>query len=107
MRMDCDQVPALISARLDGELHGPRTIRLLMTGYSELQDAVEAINRGHVYYYLLKPWRNDDLLQVIHNAADKFHLERKRERYLGELWQLNRELERRVSARTRELEDAN
>src|SRR5436190_15819737 len=39
--------------------HRPRTIRLLMTGYSELQDAVEAINRGHVYYYLLKPWRND------------------------------------------------
>src|SRR6187399_3242963 len=30
--------------------HSPRTIRLLMTGYSELEDAVEAINRGHVYY---------------------------------------------------------
>src|SRR5205823_726786 len=28
--------------------HHPRTIRLLMTGYAELEDAVEAINRGHV-----------------------------------------------------------
>ncbi len=87
--------------------HSPRTIRLLMTGYSELEDAVEAINRGHVYYYLLKPWRTEDLLQVLRNAADKFHLERKQERYLEELWQLNRDLEQRVADRTRELEEAN
>src|SRR3954463_14197117 len=44
--------------------HCPDTIRLLMTGFSELEDAVEAINRGHVYHYLLKPWRTDDLFQV-------------------------------------------
>src|SRR5262245_35820531 len=56
----------------------PHTIRLLMTGYSELEDAVEAINKGSVYYYLLKPWRTEDLIQVLRNAADKFHLERKR-----------------------------
>jgi diguanylate cyclase (GGDEF)-like protein len=87
--------------------HAPRTIRLLMTGYSELDDAVEAINRGHVYHYLLKPWRTEDLLQVLRNAADKFLLERKHERYLDELWDLNRELERRVTERTRELEEAN
>src|SRR5262245_3948745 len=37
--------------------HFPKTIRLLMTGYAELDDAVEAINRGQVYHYILKPWR--------------------------------------------------
>src|SRR5262245_56698823 len=62
--------------------HSPRTIRLLMTGYSELEDAVEAINKGSVYYYLLKPWRTEDLQQVLRNAADKFLLERKREELL-------------------------
>src|SRR5262245_3273343 len=87
--------------------HSPRTVRLLMTGYSELEDAIEAINRGHVYYYLLKPWRTEDLLQVLRNAADKFLLEGKRERYLDELRRLNRELERRVAERTQELEEAN
>jgi diguanylate cyclase len=87
--------------------HTPRTIRLLMTGYSELDDAVEAINRGHVYHYLLKPWHTEDLLQVLRNAADKYVLERKRERYLSELWELNRELERRVAVRTQDLEEAN
>ena len=35
----------------------PRTVRLLMTGFAELEDAVEAINRGKVYRYLFKPWR--------------------------------------------------
>jgi diguanylate cyclase (GGDEF)-like protein len=87
--------------------HSPRTIRLLMTGYSELEDAVEAINKGSVYYYLLKPWRTEDLLQVLRNAADKFHLERKREELLDKLQELNRELERRVAERTKELEEAN
>jgi diguanylate cyclase (GGDEF)-like protein len=85
----------------------PSTIRLLMTGFTELEDAIEAINRGHVYYYLLKPWRLDDLLQIFRNAADKFNLERKREELLRELQTLNRELERRVAERTRELEEAN
>jgi diguanylate cyclase (GGDEF)-like protein len=88
-------------------VNAPRTIRLLMTGYSELEDAVEAINRGHVYYYLLKPWRTEDLLQILRNAADKLLLEEKREQLLQELQELNRELERRVADRTRELEEAN
>lgn len=85
----------------------PRTIRLLMTGYSELDDAVEAINRGHVYYYLLKPWRTQELLQVIRNAADKLALERRREELLDQLKVLNSELELRVADRTKELEQAN
>jgi diguanylate cyclase (GGDEF)-like protein len=87
--------------------HAPRTIRLLMTGYSELDDAVEAINRGQVYYYLLKPWRTGDVLQVLRNAADKLALERKREELLLELQELNAELERRVLDRTQELQEAN
>ena len=87
--------------------NSPRTVRLLMTGYSELDDAIEAINRGQVYYYLLKPWRTEDLLQILRNAADKFLLERKREQLLRQLQDLNRELERRVAERTSALEEAN
>jgi diguanylate cyclase (GGDEF)-like protein len=88
-------------------LHSPQTIRLLMTGFSELDDAIEAINRGHVYYYLLKPWRTQDVVQIVRNAADKYLLERKREELLKELQDLNRDLERRVTDRTRQLEEAN
>jgi len=82
------------------KLHSPWTVRLLMTGYGELDDAVEAINRGQVYYFLLKPWRTEELLQILRNAAEKVGLERKHD-------QLLKELEDRVAQRTRELEEAN
>jgi diguanylate cyclase (GGDEF)-like protein len=85
-------------------VHSPRTVRLLMTGYAELDDAVEAINRGHVYHYLLKPWRIEELQQVLRNAAEKFLLELSRNQLLEELQRLNQELEDRVRQRTRELE---
>ncbi|MGL4555652.1 MAG: diguanylate cyclase [Gemmataceae bacterium] len=85
----------------------PRTIRLLMTGFTELDDAIDAINRGHVYHYLLKPWRTEDLLQVIRNAADKYRLEKKQDELIGELKALNADLERRVEERTRELQASN
>jgi diguanylate cyclase (GGDEF)-like protein len=88
-------------------LHHPRSIRLLMTGYAELEDAVDAINRGHVYHYLLKPWRTEELLQVLRNAADKFLLERNREELLEELHRAKADLEQRVAERTKELEEAN
>jgi diguanylate cyclase (GGDEF)-like protein len=87
--------------------HFPKTVRLLMTGYAELDHAVEAINRGHVYHYLLKPWRTEELLQVLRNAAEKFLLERNREQLLEELRRLNSELEERVTDRTGELQEAN
>lgn len=85
----------------------PRTVRLLMTGYAELEDAVDAINRGQVYHYLLKPWRTEELLQILRNAAEKCHLEHARDTLLEQLRQLNSELESRVSERTRALEEAN
>ena len=87
--------------------HHPRTVRILMTGYAELEDAVDAINRGHVYHYLLKPWRTEELLQILRNAAEKSGLERNRDDLLEQLRQLNSELEQRVAERTRALEEAN
>jgi diguanylate cyclase (GGDEF)-like protein len=85
----------------------PRTVRILMTGYVELGDAVEAINRGEVYHYIAKPWKEERLLQVLRNAAEKFELERSRDHLLEELRRSNRELEEanhRLLLRTRELE---
>jgi diguanylate cyclase (GGDEF)-like protein len=87
--------------------HSPKTLRLLMTGFGELEDAVEAINRGQVYRYLFKPWRAEELLQVLRDACWTYQLERSNEHLLEELRQLNLELEQRVQERTRELEEAN
>jgi len=87
--------------------HSPKTVRLLMTGYSELEDAIDSINRGHVYHYLTKPWRSEELLQILRNAAEKVRLERDKEQLIGQLQTLNTQLELRVQERTRELSEAN
>jgi diguanylate cyclase (GGDEF)-like protein len=85
----------------------PRTIRLLMTGFAEFEDAVEAINRGQVYRYLFKPWRAEELLQILRDAGRTYRLERHNDSLVAELRSLNLELEGRVQQRTRELEEAN
>jgi diguanylate cyclase (GGDEF)-like protein len=91
----------------------PRTIRLMMTGFAELDEAVDAINKGQVFRYLFKPWKAEELLEVLRGAAHTFRLERDNKHLLDELQQLNdrlremnAELEQRVQERTRALEDA-
>jgi diguanylate cyclase (GGDEF)-like protein len=87
--------------------HHPKTVRLLMTGFAELEEAVDAINRGQVFRYLFKPWRPEELLDMLQHAARSFMLERNHDRLLEELRQFNIELEKRVSERTIELEETN
>ncbi len=93
--------------------HSPRTIRLMMTGFAELEEAVDAINKGQVFRYLFKPWRHEELLDVLRGAAHTYQLERSHAQLLEELKQLNEklremnaQLEKRVAERTRALEEA-
>lgn len=50
-------------------------IRILVTAYSDQKTAVDAINRGGVARYLAKPWRLDDVRQVLRDAVARAHLE--------------------------------
>src|SRR5437868_4637283 len=93
--------------------HSPKTVRLMMTGFAELEEAVDAINKGQVFRYLFKPWRHEELLDILRGAAHTFLLERSHEQLLEELRQLNDKLremnaalEERVAERTRKLEEA-
>jgi diguanylate cyclase (GGDEF)-like protein len=93
--------------------HSPKTIRLMMTGFAELEEAVDAINKGQVSRYLFKPWRHEELLDVLRGAAHTCLLERSHEQLLEELRELNEklrlmnaDLEKRVADRTRALEEA-
>ena len=48
----------------------PDTTRIILTGFADMESTVEAINTGHVYAYVNKPWEQDDLRQIVKRAYD-------------------------------------
>ncbi len=54
----------------------PQTIRMIMTAYADLHAAIDAINHGHVSRYLVKPWRNEDVIETLRTAIDLVHIQR-------------------------------
>ncbi len=58
---------------------------ILLTAYSSPQDLISAINEGHVYRFVPKPWDLNDLTLTVKNALEVVSLRRKKERLLGTL----------------------
>ncbi len=54
----------------------PDTIRILLTGFADINAVMDAINRGQVYKYIVKPWQNDELKMYISNAIEIYKLRR-------------------------------
>lgn len=52
----------------------PGVVRMLTTAYSELEDAIAAVNRGEIIRYIEKPWNNIDALLIDLRVAMRFHL---------------------------------
>lgn len=50
----------------------PDTIRILLTGYTDVEDLVEAINSGQVFKYITKPWNPEELKSVVQQAAETY-----------------------------------
>ncbi len=71
----------------------PDAIRLLFTGYADIKAVIDAINEGHVYRYITKPWDPDELLTVLRQAAEQYDLLQERQRLLDDLRRKNEELE--------------
>jgi len=46
----------------------PHMVRILLTGYTDVSSLIEAINCGHVYKYITKPWNNDELAITVSRA---------------------------------------
>jgi response regulator RpfG family c-di-GMP phosphodiesterase len=50
----------------------PRAVRLLFTGYADLDAVIAAINQGHVYHFLKKPWQPEELEIAVRSAAAEY-----------------------------------
>lgn len=56
----------------------PSTVRILITGHVDLDVAINAINKGNIYYYIEKPWKNEEIIKVIEKALyDKAEQDKK------------------------------
>lgn len=63
----------------------PAVIRIVLTGYAEVEVLVDAINRGHVYHFLGKPWQAHELRQVVRRGLDCWEAAAERLRLLDAL----------------------
>lgn len=50
----------------------PQTVRIMLTGYTDVNDLVDAINSGVVYKYVTKPWVNEELLQTVRRSLQHY-----------------------------------
>lgn len=52
----------------------PNTVRIILTGFTDIEDLVDAINSGQVYKYITKPWDPNELKTVVERAAETYEL---------------------------------
>ena len=87
----------------------PDTVRIVLSGYTELNSVTDAINRGAIYKFLTKPWEDDLLRANVEEAFHRHEMKLENARLSLELQAANRnlllinqELEQRVEEKTRE-----
>ena len=72
----CDQrMPGKTGVQFFEEIRSryPKPIRILLTGYSDIDSVIDSINLGNVFRYVKKPWKDADILAAI-NEANKFYV---------------------------------
>ncbi len=102
-------MPGLRGDELLVRLHelSPNTIKILLTGQSDLSGVKRAINDANLYRFLEKPFLNEDIVLTVRAAIRAYLQECDLIRQNAELKRMNNELETLVQARTRELQDKN
>jgi CheY-like chemotaxis protein len=63
----------------------PTTVRIILTGFADMDAIIRSINDGHVYAYITKPWEPDQLKQVVRRAVEHHALAVENERLVGDL----------------------
>jgi putative nucleotidyltransferase with HDIG domain len=119
--LEQNEVQVVVSDQRMPEMHGveflsrvrerwPDVVRMMLTGYTEMDIAVEAINRGEIYRLITKPWNDDELRATIRQAFDTGDLKTEIKRLNQvtreqnfKLQDMNRNLEGKVRDRTKQL----
>jgi two-component system sensor histidine kinase/response regulator len=81
----------------------PETIRILITGYSDIEAVIDAINKGKIFYYIKKPWNEADIKLAIEKAGEIYLTKKLLKKRTEDLQKANEELTRFVYSASHEL----
>ena len=89
--------------------HWPDSVRIILSGYTELTSVTDSVNRAAIYKFLTKPWDDEALRETVRKAFQLYRVTRENTRLNAallqsneELTRLNQELEQRVAIKTQE-----
>ena len=102
--LDTEPISVLITDQRMPEMTGVRflesieskhknQIRILLTGYSDIDVIIDAINKGKIYQYVSKPYRYEDMKSVIGNAYEVYYLRAKNRKLTEDITKANHQLE--------------
>jgi adenylate cyclase len=79
----------------------PDAIRMILTGFSDIEVIIEAINTGRIYRYITKPWDENELRMTIENARQLYTLQKSNKNLVSELQQKVEEQEKTLKLFTK------
>ena len=82
----------------------PYAIRMIMTGFSDIEAIIQAINTGRVYRYITKPWNKEELKINIDKAIEIYQLRSQNRKLIQDLREANQTLEQKIRERTQKIE---
>jgi response regulator RpfG family c-di-GMP phosphodiesterase len=92
----------------------PNAIRILLTGYSDADAIIDAVNKGEIHRYITKAWNDEDLLRVVRSSLAEYELRLENKRLLAltrrqnrKLKELTKHLQEKVEERSREIIEKN
>lgn len=82
----------------------PNCILMILTGFSDIEAIIQAINTGRVYRYITKPWNKEELKINIDKGLETYHLREQNRSLIESLKEANQTLEQKVIERTKRIE---
>lgn len=85
----------------------PHAVRFLITGYTDMDALVDAINKGGIHRFIAKPWEDTDFIKIIIEGLKQYELVLENKRLMALVAKQNKQLEEKVKERTIELSKKN
>jgi len=85
----------------------PDVIRMILTGFADIEAIVKAVNKCGIYKYITKPWDKGEMKLTIDKALEAYELKSDKVKLIDQLEKANSNLEEKVEVRTKELAELN